>query len=134
MRKNSEQRVINLMSCAQRELRQSGVLLIFGELRLELHFFAIQFALLIKAAEEFLLDGVALPVAFLRALIRCLDLLREPARLVGVVKPGDHQADNQYQDASSPENRASGGEACQQYSGAAETTRTGEGHQHVCLA
>jgi hypothetical protein len=50
---------------AQGKLSKGSIFLVLGELRLELGFFLVEFALFVEAAKEFLLCKIALALTFL---------------------------------------------------------------------
>ena len=52
VRQNPQQRIVDLVGRAQRELCQRSVLFVLGELRLELHLLFAQFALLLELLHQ----------------------------------------------------------------------------------
>jgi hypothetical protein len=80
VRENSEQRVVDFVSCSEGEAGEGGVFFVLGELGLELELFFVEFLLFVKAAEEFLLGQVALFSALFREFV-CLFELEDESSL-----------------------------------------------------
>ncbi|MGA7566990.1 MAG: hypothetical protein WBW53_13120 [Terriglobales bacterium] len=59
MRENAEQRIVDSVGGAERELGEGRVFFIFGQLSLELKFLLVQFAIFVQTAKNFFLRLIA---------------------------------------------------------------------------
>ena len=97
MRENPEQRIVDFVGCSQRQLRQSGELLVLGQLGFELKLLLDQFALLFQAANQRLLGVIALVLALRRLPQTLLQFVHQAQNMAGD-KPPEAKGQNQSQD------------------------------------